>query len=149
MTQEEVKKALFRRELLSTLQEVDPICLTVRTLLKDHGLNDVAFYVELLAHEFMNNAIIHGNKQNTDKKVIFEIKIGRKWILIQISDEGAGFDWRHKKKSLELSSTATSGRGLAIAAAYADRMVYNRIGNSVRIWINKRKKGGQYGGVRH
>lgn len=92
--------------------------------------------MELLLRELMNNAMIHGNGLDAHKQVQVSFRIGMKWIRIQITDEGTGFDWR-KTRRTPPDPNAESGRGLAIAMIYAQRVRFNRIGNQVTIWIRK------------
>lgn len=92
--------------------------------------------MELLLREFLNNAMIHGNGLDAHKQVQMSFRIGIKWMRIQIADEGPGFDWR-KARRTPPDADAESGRGLAIAMIYAQRVRFNRPGNQVTIWIRK------------
>jgi serine/threonine-protein kinase RsbW len=42
--------------------------------------------------EATNNAIIHGNRSDPDKKVRIEIKMVNKELMVHIEDQGKGFD---------------------------------------------------------
>lgn len=121
---------------LSELAEVETVCRETETLLARQKLSGQAFAVELLLREFLNNAIIHGHSSDVRKRVEVSLQIGRKWILLRISDQGPGFAWR-KKSRVPPDGTATGGRGLAIGAQYAERMQFNQAGNQVTLWIKK------------
>jgi anti-sigma regulatory factor (Ser/Thr protein kinase) len=122
----------------SVLCEVDHICQMIRQILTEQALEALYFKVDLLTREFVNNAILHGNQCQPDKRVCVRCHIGRRWLCLQIIDEGPGFDWRGQRKILP-SENSVSGRGLAIGAIYANRMVYNHCGNQVTLWIDKKE----------
>jgi anti-sigma regulatory factor (Ser/Thr protein kinase)/ABC-type transporter Mla MlaB component len=119
---------------------VDPVCKDVALLLEKEGQSQQAFAVDLVLREFINNAILHGNRHDISKMVRIVVRVGRTWIVIRVTDEGAGFDWRARMLA-KPDETDTSGRGLAIGAQYSHRMRYNREGNQVTIWIRKTMKG--------
>jgi serine/threonine-protein kinase RsbW len=128
--------AATRHSIPSDLSEVDGVCREVRALLERQGVANRSFAVDLLLREFLNNAILHGNRSDTRKRVQAAVRVGRKWIVMWIADEGPGFDWR-AKRLVPADDDAASGRGLAIGALYAQRLKYNRAGNQVTSWIWK------------
>jgi serine/threonine-protein kinase RsbW len=115
----------------------------IRALLQGQGLQAVVFCVELLAREFLNNAILHGNQRDAAKHVTLQLRVGRRWIHLRVVDEGAGFAWRRTMPRVLPEDTADCGRGLAIGARYADRVRYNRRGNAVSLRIEKDNHGGR------
>lgn len=126
--------------LSSDLAEVDSVCLEIREFFTTLELKVGSFVPELLTREFLNNAVIHGNRSQTEKLVAITVKVGRKWIRIRITDEGAGFDWR-KMRNTPPEDRTTESRGLPIGAIYASRITFNRKGNQVTIWLDKEGKG--------
>ena len=119
----------------STLKAVEALALEVRGLLLAHGLQAASFGVELALRECLNNAVLHGNRRNARKRVILDLSCGRKWICLRTKDEGAGFDWRAKRRAPEPDVEAPSGRGLRILRAYAKRIQFNRCGNQITLWL--------------
>ena len=132
----------LHREIRSHLAEVDPLCREICSLLEENGLARVCFAAELVARECLNNAIIHGNRRDVGKRVALNLLIKRKWIYLQIIDEGSGFNWRKARRAPLPEDKATSGRGLSISALYADRIRFNRRGNRVTVWLRKESEGG-------
>lgn len=122
----------------SHLSEVEDICRASCNLLKEHNLEDNAFAVDLLLREFINNAILHGNGSDAAKQVCVDVRVGRKWIALSITDEGTGFHWRILKRCIPEPS-ADSGRGLSIGMLYADRMTFNSTGNRVVLFVEKKQ----------
>ena len=51
--------------------------------------------VMVAAIEAVNNAIIHGNKSNPEKKVDIRLAVNDKEMQIFIADEGEGFDYEN------------------------------------------------------
>jgi anti-sigma regulatory factor (Ser/Thr protein kinase) len=136
----------LHQEIPSRLAEADLLCQEIRSLLEENGLAAVCFPVELLAREFLKNAIVHGNGRDDRKKVALKLHIGRKWIHLQVIDEGPGFNWRKARRAPPPHNTAVSGRGLSIAALYAQRITFSQRGNQVTLWLNKVNKNKNQGG---
>lgn len=95
-----------------------------------------SFAVELLARESLNNAVTHVDRSVVDRAIRLELNVGRKWIRLQVADEGPGFDWR-KARRRECQVGAESGRGLALFALYAEQVRFNRRGNQITLWLKK------------
>ena len=73
-----------------SLMEIEPILLNLRDNMK---LPQEKFYNLLIAvTEALNNAIIHGNRCDPDKTVKVHIQALENEIIVDIEDEGAGFD---------------------------------------------------------
>ena len=137
-----VTSSSLHLKVRSRLAEVDPVCREIRSLLEDNGQGAVCFPVELLAREWLNNAIIHGNRRDNTKTVALNLRVGRKWICLEIIDEGNGFNWRKARGAPPPDDTFTGGRGLPISALYAHRVTFNQRGNRITLWLKKASKGG-------
>jgi len=126
----------------SELAQVETLCLKIRDLLQANGLGEVCFAVELLARECLNNAVIHGSRNEADKPITLCLSVGREWIRLEVTDEGPGFDWR-KANQNRSGTTASTGRGLPLYAMYAERVRFNRRGNQITLWIRKLNRTGK------
>jgi serine/threonine-protein kinase RsbW len=84
------------------------------------------------AMEAVNNAILHGNHSNPEKMVDIEIGYKAKELKITVTDEGSGF-----RPELVPDPTtpenieALNGRGIYLMSHLADKIEYNKNGNSV------------------
>ena len=128
------------RTLRSRLRDVDAVCLEIQAALRKQRLGSRSFALELMARECLNNAVLHGNRADPKRRVELDLSCAQKWICLRVSDEGSGFNWRrHRKRAVSSRGTtnATDGRGMAILAAYADRVRFNRGGNQVTLWLGK------------
>lgn len=114
----------------SSMDHIDRACGEVARLLESRGKRFVLhfFAVNLVMREGLTNAVRHGNKNDPEKVVVFELHIGRNLLRIRISDQGRGFDWG-KKKAVSLSKASDHGRGMAIMEQYFTRHSYNARGN--------------------
>jgi anti-sigma regulatory factor (Ser/Thr protein kinase) len=130
---------LYRREIHSNLDEIDLLCAEIRVLLAPINLDAARFAVELLAHESLSNAVIHGNHESADKRVSLELRVGQAWVRLKVTDEGDGFHWR-KDGLLTADVGGTSGRGMALYTLYAERVEFNTFGNQVTLWISRKAR---------
>jgi serine/threonine-protein kinase RsbW len=85
--------------------------------------------------EAVNNAIVHGNRESSEKKVYLNPKvIGDKRLIFTITDEGEGFDFN---KLLDPSEPETienlTGRGVFLIQKLADQCVFNSKGNELEL----------------
>jgi serine/threonine-protein kinase RsbW len=75
--------------------------------------------------EAVNNAIVHGNKYDPEKKVIIRCVANNKILTIYVKDEGKGFDSENlqdprKKKNL----LKENGRGVFLMRALMDKVKF-------------------------
>ena len=126
----------FRCTVASRFTEVDHLCQSLRSWLHEEGLAATSFALELLARESLNNAVIHVKRSFVDRTIRLELHVGRKWIRLQVADEGPGFDWRMaRRRHCRLDSE--SGRGLTICSLYSERIRFNRSGNQITLWLRR------------
>jgi anti-sigma regulatory factor (Ser/Thr protein kinase) len=90
------------------------------------------FAAELLAREALNNAVMHGCHENPQLCFACRLTLSDQEMIIEVSDEGGGFDWR-KKMVHTPTCSGESGRGLCIYALYANLITYNDAGNCVTL----------------
>jgi len=116
-----------------TLKNVERVCSAVGLVLDQNALNKKdRFAVELLVREAVNNAFMHGCRENERLSFTCGMTISDEQVSIVVSDEGEGFDWR-KKIDCPPPNLGESGRGLYIYGLYADEIIFNEVGNSVSL----------------
>jgi serine/threonine-protein kinase RsbW len=84
------------------------------------------------AMEAVNNAILHGNKSIPEKIVDIEISYKGDELIISVTDQGSGF----KPEKVPDPTTPENieelnGRGIYLMSHLADKIKYNKKGNSV------------------
>jgi serine/threonine-protein kinase RsbW len=84
--------------------------------------------------EAVNNAIMHGNKQDPDKKVIVNAEVDGRRIVWTVTDEGPGFDPSHiPDPTAPENLESLTGRGVFIIKQLADQCVFNDKGNEIEL----------------
>jgi serine/threonine-protein kinase RsbW len=100
-----------------------------------HGFNgDAIFAIKLALEEAMMNAIKHGNRGDTSKKVHVEATVTSKEAEIVIEDEGPGFErCVVPNPTLPENLEKCNGRGIHLIEAYMNEVEYSRGGRRVRM----------------
>ena len=84
--------------------------------------------------EAVNNAIVHGNKEDKNKKVRLGLKQNKKSVRFVVEDEGFGFDYNNlpdptNPKNLE----KVKGRGIFLIKSLSDKTTFKQGGRVVEI----------------
>jgi len=86
------------------------------------------------ALEAVNNAIIHGNRSDSEKFVDFEVEYRNGMLTLTITDEGTGFAPKNvPDPTMPGNIEKTNGRGVFLMSKLADDIEYNEEGNSVKL----------------
>ncbi|MCX6253756.1 MAG: ATP-binding protein [Bacteroidia bacterium] len=82
--------------------------------------------------EAVNNALLHGNHLNPLKTVEIEIYFKSKELKIKVTDEGSGFEPDEvPDPTVPENIEALNGRGVYLMSRLADKIKYNKKGNTV------------------
>jgi len=88
----------------------------------------------LCISEAVINSIRHGNKNDLNKQVSIVADCIETEIIVQIEDEGEGFDINNvKNPTLKENVNNESGRGIFIIKNLSDSIEYNDKGNRVQL----------------
>jgi len=121
----------------SILENVEHVCQMVQQELENFDLNRKdCFAVSLLLREALNNAVLHGCRQNPNLSFSCSMKFSPDEVTIEVNDDGAGFDWRKQVEQAnrkQPEETEERGRGFQIFRLYASSTSFNDIGNCVRL----------------
>jgi serine/threonine-protein kinase RsbW len=78
--------------------------------------------------EAVNNAIVHGNKSDPDKKVIIRCTVEEKILTICVKDEGKGFDSESLQDPREEKNLMKeNGRGVFLMRSLMDKVKFKRL----------------------
>ncbi|WP_346855981.1 ATP-binding protein [uncultured Draconibacterium sp.] len=92
--------------------------------------------VFLCISEATVNSIIHGNKEDHRKKVELNVDCKKHLISVTITDEGEGFDINEVPNPTSKENLLKeSGRGIHIIQTIADKLTFNKKGNSLKFEI--------------
>lgn len=84
--------------------------------------------------EAVNNSMLHGNELDEKKSVSISVRFEKKSIVLEIGDEGSGFDFHHLSDPRTKDNIKKeSGRGLFLIQSFADELQFLDGGSRVRI----------------
>lgn len=111
---------------------IDSVCQSI-------GVHeDVYGNVLIAVTEAVNNAIIHGNKNDVSLNVgvnVFDAPVS---FCFNVSDTGSGFDYDAlPDPTAPENIEKENGRGVFLMRNLADDVVYNETGNQVCVYFNK------------
>ncbi len=96
--------------------------------------SDVYGKLLLAVVEGVNNAIVHGNKMDSNKSVELEYQISDNDVEFIISDEGEGFDYNTiPDPTLPENVEKTHGRGIFLMNHLADKIDFENEGSKVKL----------------
>lgn len=98
-----------------------------------HECNTGNYYaaISVATLKAVENAIVHGNHQNSEKKVNIGFGTCRGGIFTEVTDQGDGFDFSHYGALPAESSD--KGTGIFIIKSLADKTTYSDGGRHLRL----------------
>lgn len=126
--------------LKTSIFEVDNLSNYLDEALKDVKIPAEKYNNILLAlTEAVNNAIVHGNKNDIHKQIQLEFIITDSFIKVIVTDEGEGFDLNNvPDPTLPENILNEHGRGIYIMKHFVDELSVEKTnkGNSLILKIN-------------
>jgi len=122
-------------EVKSKSSSVNVVCEKVLGQLEANSFSQPdIFAIHLALEEAFINAIKHGNKMDSNKKVKIDYAISPDSVEICLTDEGEGFDPEEvPDPRFGKNVYRTGGRGTLLMYSYMDVIEYNKRGNRVRM----------------
>ncbi len=120
----------------SNLSNVTIVERFVEEICDNYNLNNTYFGNILIAlTEAFNNAVVHGNHNDPDKKVTIIFDIGYKGLSFSVTDEGNGFDPEKVPNPVDVENDADSekGRGLFLIRSLTDNVKFLDNGRSLEL----------------
>lgn len=108
---------------------------TVDDLSANFGIDQVVYGNLMVASmEAANNAIMHGNKLNPEKYVIFTFLIDDEKLILTVKDEGPGFDYTHIPDPTSPENIENlNGRGVFLMSKLSDKIEFEDNGSFVKM----------------
>lgn len=122
-------------ELESTIESLKEVEKLVDQVCTDYKVNE-DFYGNILiaVTEAVNNAIIHGNKQNPEKTFSVVFNPGENQLVFSVSDQGEGFDFNNLPDPTDPENLEKpNGRGVFLMKNLADKIEFEDNGRKVNI----------------
>lgn len=130
----------IKYSLKTSIFEVDNLSNYLDEALKDVKISAEKYNNILLAlTEAVNNAIVHGNKNDIHKQIQLEFIITDSYIKVIVTDEGEGFDLNKvPDPTLPENLLSEHGRGIYIMKHFVDELSVEKTntGNSLILKIN-------------
>src|SRR5690349_19607758 len=116
------------RSLDSTLDSVDSAEELALGVAQRAGFDeDDLMKIGMAVRESMVNAVVHGNRYNSHKKVRFSVAHNSERLTVRITDEGEGFDVSTLPDPLAPENLMrTSGRGIFLIRSFMDEFDIKR-----------------------
>lgn len=120
---------------LRTLKEVAPLIELITSAMTDQGYREAdIFGIRLVLEEAIVNGLKHGNRFDPSKHVTVRFNVDADQVLVQVEDEGAGFDPEDlPDPTADENLDRPSGRGVLLMRCYSSWFRYNDRGNCVTL----------------
>jgi serine/threonine-protein kinase RsbW len=111
---------------------VEKVCQTI-------GIQEDAFGNVLIAvTEAVNNAISHGNEQDSTRSIDVMVGNSTESFCFKIKDQGLGFDYDNlPDPTAPENILKENGRGIFLMRNLSDEVSFNETGNEVIIYFSK------------
>lgn len=106
---------------------IDPMQALAEKVFERVGFDGEAGYWPILAvREAVMNAVLHGNKEQTDKQVTVTYQIVGGRLEVRVCDEGSGFNPDTLKDPLSKDNLLKEGgRGVYLMRQFMDEVVFS------------------------
>jgi serine/threonine-protein kinase RsbW len=125
----ESQSKTFSEVLDSTLESVDKAERMALDLARKSGFEEEDLErIGMSVRECMVNAVVHGNRYNSHKKVRLSLSRTPERFTIRIADQGEGFDPNEVPDPLSGDNVLRhSGRGIFLMKAFMDDLQVRRL----------------------
>jgi len=124
---------IMKHQLPYTIASIAMVEELIDQYKKDDKIPEVLYGNCLIATtEAVTNAINHGNKLDESKKILLQFKFRKKEIVVEIMDEGSGFDYANlADPTAENNLEKTEGRGVFIMESLCDKVDFEEGGKKI------------------
>jgi serine/threonine-protein kinase RsbW len=134
----------FHLAIGSRFENIELVQVVLKDSLERLGLDeDTRHWVDVAVREAVANAIKHGNVQDPGKQVHVDVAVQGDDLIIEVQDEGLGFDPSHLEDPLAPQNLLKpNGRGIFYMKSFMDDIRYGtRPGGGTVVTMRKRVTG--------
>ena len=130
---------IFSSSINSEMQNIKPLVkdmLRVLISVIPNISKEDIMDIKLILSEAIANAIIHGNNKDKSKhvRIIAQI-LNKKTILLQVEDEGTGFNFKSILKDVKVEDLyKEDGRGFLLIDSLSDSIEFFKNGKEIHIY---------------
>jgi serine/threonine-protein kinase RsbW len=121
----------------STPENLSVVEQYIEDVCKENKISpDIFGNILITTTEAVNNAIIHGNKNDASKLVFVSYRIDEdtKRIIFVVTDEGKGFDYNNLPDPTSPENLTTiGGRGVFLIKQLADFVIFSNNGSTLEL----------------
>ena len=137
------------KNIIETQKNIDVITLQIPSLPENlriiesfidnvkeqyHISEDIYGNIIISVIECVNNAIIHGNKSNSQKNVELKLSFGDNYVKFSVKDEGNGFDYHSLPDPTSVENIEkVGGRGVFLMRHLADEVHFLEDGRQIEL----------------
>jgi serine/threonine-protein kinase RsbW len=121
-------KPRFHLTIGSRFENIELVQIVLKDSLDRLGLDeDARHWIDIAVREAVANAIKHGNEQNPDKQVDVDLALEGDELVIQVHDQGAGFEPGEVQNPLAPENLLKpNGRGIFYMKSFMDQIQYGK-----------------------
>ncbi len=133
------QEILIIKSSLTQLKKVENFCMKIAK--EARFTEDESYTVAIVLTELVNNAIIHGNKQDPEKNVTIHADIFGDRVRISVRDEGEGFYVEKLDNPTKPENIwKDSGRGIFIARNLVNNIEFANTSSGMEVIFTQYKK---------
>ena len=120
---------------LSSIQEMLPLFKTLTGAMELRGFPEKdVFSVRLAVEEAVINSVKHGNRNDPSKQVAVRFKVGHEEVVVEIEDQGNGFDPSQvPDPTVPENLGRCGGRGILLMRTFMTWIRFSERGNCVTL----------------
>ena len=121
------KNSLLRLSIGSDLEQVDLVGIVIQSTLEQVAFDpDEIHWLVMSVREAVINAILHGNREDAEKRVRVKVDLEGPDLVVRVEDEGQGFDPEGlPDPTAPENLLRPSGRGIFMMRQFADSIEYS------------------------
>ncbi|KPA17954.1 Anti-sigma-factor antagonist [Candidatus Magnetomorum sp. HK-1] len=127
-------------KISSEVKMINKTIKEIRNYLNEYDVEEDGNIV-LILRELINNAIEHGNNNNSELTISISIShLKDQRFKIVVEDEGKGFDYYSVNYRVSEDPTQIRNRGLSLVNSFSDEIDFNDIGNMITVYVTAKSE---------